>query len=172
MKTEISAMSLSPLNHQATYTRHFPVAYWGTNVVEIFDVGAQLKSVVRSPALPSLVRSVLLYNFGSDPNSKGSDYHPYLLAGLADGSLAMILFKSGQLTELKVISLGHAPVHLTPCMANGRKCVFAVGNRATVIFLEKGRLNLSPIMLKAGHFLRTLRTEIFIPRRKFLLYRL
>ena len=145
-------MSLSPLNSQQAYSRHLSVAYWGLNVVEILDIYADLRLIVRSPGLPSLVRSVLLYNFGFDTNSKGSDYHPYLLAGLGDGSIATMSFKGGQLTDLKIISLGQCPVHLAPCFSNGRKAVLAAGNRATVFFVEKGGLFNSPIALKVCLF--------------------
>ena len=141
-------MSLSPLNPQQAYSRHLSVAYWGSNVVEILDVNANLHSIARSPALPSVIRSMILYNFGSDASSKGSDYHPYLLAGLGDGSIASMSFKGGQLADLKVISLGQSPVHLMPCIADGRKAVLAAGNRATIFFVDKGRLLSSPIILK------------------------
>lgn len=147
-KSQISAMSLSLLNPQAAFSNRLLVAYWKTNVVEIFDIGKELQSRVCSPALPSLVRSILLYNFGSDKNSKGLDYHPYLLAGLGDGSVATMSFKGGQLKDLKIISLGHAPVQLTPCVVEGRQSVFAAGYRSTVFFVDKGRLVNSPIMLK------------------------
>ena len=141
-------MSLSSLNPQVAYSNRLLVAYWKTNVVEILDIGN--KSTVCSPPLPFLVRSVLLYNFGTDKSSKGSDYHAYLLAGLGDGSVVTMMFKEGQLKDLKTISLGHAPVHLTPCVVEGRKSVFAAGNRSTVFYVDKGRLVNSPIMLKVG----------------------
>lgn len=141
-------MSISSLKPQQAYSRHLSVAYWGSNVIEILDVTADLHTIVRSLPLPSLVRSILLYNFGSDTSSKGSEYHPYLLAGLADGSIATMSFKGGQLTDLKTISLGQFPVHLTACLADGKRAVLAASNRAAIFFVDKGRLLSSPIMLK------------------------
>lgn len=173
-ESEISTMSLSPLNPQQEYSRHLSIACWGSNVVEILDINANLRSIVRSPALPSLVRSVLLYNFGSDTKSKGLDYHAYLLAGLGDGSIATMSFRGGQLGDLKIVSLGQFPVHLTPCIADGRKAVFAAGSRATVFFVDKGKLLNSPIILKvclADVLLATSGYRLFL-YRKSLLYHL
>jgi len=141
-------MSLSLLNPQVAYSGRLLVAYWKTNIVEILDIAN--KSTICSPPLPFLVRSVLLYNFGTDKSSKGLDYHAYLLAGLGDGSIVTMMFKEGQLKDLKTISLGHAPVHLTPCVVEGRKSVFAAGNRSIVFFVDKGRLINSPITLKVS----------------------
>ena len=138
------------------------VAYWGTNTVEVFELSSTLKSVAISPSLPAIVRSLVLYNFGTGESSKFPNHYPYLLAGLGDGSVATMSWKeirkpvvdggSGRdvnLSDLKVTSLGHAPVNLSSCEVDGRKSVLAAGNRATVFFMEKGRLVNSPIMLKA-----------------------
>lgn len=105
-------------------------------------------SVSKTPKLPALVRSAFLYNFGS--TAKGDDYHPYLLIGLGDGSLVSFSWKDKQLKDKKIISLGHAPVSLTPCRIDGKRTVFATGNRATVLSWEKKRLHNSPIMLKVA----------------------
>ncbi|CAA7261433.1 unnamed protein product [Cyclocybe aegerita] len=148
--SEISAITIHPLNTQKSFSTQLAVAYWTRNIVEIFKItrdGLQSTDSGKSPQLPAIVRSLMLYNFGTD-KSPGPDHHPYLLAGLGDGSVATMSWKTGALTDRKVISLGCAPVHLSPCIVDGRKSVFAAGNRATIFYCEKGRLANSPIMLK------------------------
>jgi DNA damage-binding protein 1 len=95
---------------------------------------------------------VLLFNFGNDASPKGADHHAFLLAGLGDGSLASMLWKDNKLMDLMVVSLGHAPVSLTPFQVDDQHTVLAAGNRATVFFYDskKNRLANSPIMLKVG----------------------
>ena len=85
---------------------------------------------------------------------KGADHHAFLLAGLGDGSVASMSWKDNKLKDLKVVSLGHAPVSLTPFQVDDKHTVLAAGNRATVFFYDskKNRLFNSPIMLKVGIF--------------------
>jgi len=155
-------MSLTTVRPKMAFSNLLTVAYWGTNTVEVFELSSTLKSVATSPSLPAIVRSLVLYNFGTGESSKFPNHYPYLLAGLGDGSVATMSWKeirkpvvdggSGRdvnLSDLKVTSLGHAPVNLSSCEVDGRKSVLAAGNRATVFFMEKGRLVNSPIMLKA-----------------------
>lgn len=138
-----------PVNTQLPFSKLVTVAYWETNVVEIFSMKDNtLYPTARSPALPSVVRSLLLFNFGSDSSSKGEDYHVFLLAGLGDGSIATMMWKNGGLRDLKLVSLGNAPVNLTPCEVDGKKAVFAAGNRSTLFSFDKNRLVNSPITLK------------------------
>jgi DNA damage-binding protein 1 len=63
-----------------------------------------------------------------------------------------MLWKDNKLKDLKIVSLGHAPVSLTPFQVDDRHTVLATGNRATVFFYDskKNRLVNSPIMLKVG----------------------
>jgi DNA damage-binding protein 1 len=125
------------------------VSYWGKNEIEVFVLDRQgFVSVSKSPPLPALVRSAILYNFGSDTNSKGADYHPHVLAGLGNGSVVYFPWKDKQFKDRKTISLGHAPVSLTVCQVDGKRVVFAAGSRATVLSWEKKRVHTSPIMLK------------------------
>ena len=65
-----------------------------------------------------------------------------------------MLWKDNKLKDLKIVSLGHAPVSLTPFQVDDRHTVLATGNRATVFFYDskKNRLVNSPIMLKVGIF--------------------
>lgn len=148
-KREISAISFMPLDSQKPFASTVSVAYWESNIVEIFSiVGTTLKSKSKSPKLHAVVRSLLLYNFGTSTSSKDPNYHAYLLAGLGDGSVATLSWKGNTLHDLTTISLGRTPVNLTPCEVDGKRAVFAAGNRANVFFCEKNRLANSPIMLK------------------------
>lgn len=145
----MSTVSCAPLDPSKFFSTYITVSYWDSNEVEIFLIDREgFVSVSKSAPLPALVRSILLYNFGIDHSSKGEDYHPHLIAGLADGSLVFIPWKDRQLKDQTIISLGHAPVSLTPCQVDGKRTVFAAGNRATVLSWEKKRLHNSPIMLK------------------------
>jgi DNA damage-binding protein 1 len=158
LKSEVSAVSLIPLNPQKAFSSNLIVSYWSSNIIELFTIEkGTLKSSneTRTPPLPAVVRSILLYNFGSDINSKGVDYQPYLLAGMGDGSVVSFTWKDGCLKDQKIVSLGHAPVSLTPCEVDGKKSVFAAGNRATVFFCDKNRLVNSAVMLKVGTYLLT-----------------
>ncbi|KAH9480543.1 DNA damage-binding protein 1a [Psilocybe cubensis] len=150
--SEISAITFLPLDPTKKFSTYLTVAYWGSNVIQVFALREGrlvTDQPLRSPPLPAVVRSLLLYNFGTDTSAKGADYHPYLLAGLGNGSVATLHWKGGVLQDLKVISLGNAPVNLTPCEVDGKKTVFAAGNQATVFFCDKNRLTNSAIMLKA-----------------------
>jgi DNA damage-binding protein 1 len=149
--SEISAISFMPLDPQKPFSTIVSVAYWESNVIELFTISNGALSSgpsTRSMALPALVRSLLLYNFGTDTSPKKPNYHAYLLAGLGDGSVASLAWKGGVLKDLKIISLGHAPISLTPCEVDGKKSVFAAGNQASIFFCEKNRLANSPVMLK------------------------
>lgn len=149
--SEISAISFMPLDPQKPFSTIVSVAYWESNVVELFTISNGVLSSgpsTRSMPLPAVVRSLLLYNFGTDTSSKKPNYHAYLLAGLGDGSVASLAWKGGVLKDLKMISLGHAPISLTPCEVDGKKSVFAAGNQANIFFYEKNRLANSPVMLK------------------------
>jgi DNA damage-binding protein 1 len=129
------------------------VSYWGKNEIEVFNIKSEgFKSVIKSPPLPALVRSAILYNFGSDTSARGADYHPYVLAGLGDGTVVYFVWKDKQLRDKKTISLGHAPVSLTICKVDGKRVVFAAGSRSTVLSWEKKRVHTSPIMLKVSNF--------------------
>ncbi|KAF8158252.1 mono-functional DNA-alkylating methyl methanesulfonate N-term-domain-containing protein [Crassisporium funariophilum] len=159
---EVSAISCIPLNPQKHASNLISMAYWNSNVVEIFSISeGKFTSESKSPSLPAVVRSIVLYNFGSDTSSKGQNYHAYLLAGLGDGSVAAMVWKDGQLKDLKIIPLGHAPVSLTAFEVDGKKTVFAAGNRATILSFDRNRLVNSPIMLKEISATSQIKTNTF-----------
>ncbi|KIL67911.1 hypothetical protein M378DRAFT_185481 [Amanita muscaria Koide BX008] len=146
---EISAVSCTPIDFTRFFTPHIVVSYWGKNAIEIFAIAnPTLNSLYKEHQLPSLVRSLLLYNFGTDPSSKGNDYQPYLLVGLSDGSLVTFIWRDKELQEKKLVSLGHAPIILTPCTVEGKRAVLAAGSRATLVSFDKKRLQFSPVSLK------------------------
>ncbi|KAF5360619.1 hypothetical protein D9756_004828 [Leucocoprinus leucothites] len=162
---EISAISCTPINPSRAFSQYILVSYWNSNTIEVFSPAESgFKSIHTSSPLPSLVTSLLFYNFGSDQSPKGSGYRPYLLAGLADGSVATFSWQAQQLKDRKIISLGHAPVSLIVCRVDlgsgsndsedsgegghGVKTVLAAGNRAIMFAHERNRLVHSPILLK------------------------
>jgi DNA damage-binding protein 1 len=150
---EISTVSCTPQDPSKYFSNYITVSYWGRNEIEVFGLNHQgFVSMSKSPPLPALVRSAILYNFGSDASAKGADYHPHVLAGLADGSIVYFAWKDKQLKDRKTILLGHAPVSLTVCQVDGKRAVFAAGSRATVLSWEKKRVHTSPIMLKVLSF--------------------
>lgn len=105
-------------------------------------------STICEAALPSLARSLLLHNFGAGRKPKEADYHPHLLAGMADGTVVSFRFKEHELKDEKVFALGTTPVSLATCKVDGRTSVFASGSRASVLFWDRHRLHQSPVMLK------------------------
>lgn len=160
--TEISTVSCTPQDSSKYFSNYVTVSYWGENEIEVLTFDKQgFVLVSKSPPLPALVRSAILYNFGSDTSPKGADYHPHVLAGLGDGSVVYFAWKDKQFKEKKIISLGRAPVSLTVCQVDGKRAVFAAGNRATVLSWEKKRLHTSPIMLKEIVGVSPLNTSIF-----------
>lgn len=135
-----------------SFSIFIPISFWERKDICIYQftqLGFSL--TYRTPPLPALVRSLLFVNFGMATNTKSEDYRPYLLAGLADGSLVTYVWKDGELKDRKIITLGHTPVTLTPCIIDGRSTVFAAGNRAMVLSWDKKKLSYSPIMLKVIH---------------------
>ncbi|KAG6854676.1 hypothetical protein C0991_003324 [Blastosporella zonata] len=144
---EISAISCAPLDPAKQFSNHLVVSYWNQKTVQIFTFNPQgLVPAATTPPLPAFARSVLLYDF----QLEGEENHYYLLAGLADGTVAYFSWnmKDKQLGDKKIIPLGHAPVSLAEYQIDGKRTVFAAGNRATVFSWEKKRLHNSPIMLR------------------------
>lgn len=149
---EISAVSCAPLDPAKPYTNHVVVSYWDTKTVEIFTIEPRgLVSDVKTPPLPAFASSVLLHDFSMDKDS----HRYYLLAGLSDGTVTYFAWKDKQLSDRRVVSFGHVPVSLSACQIDGKRCVLAASNRATVFSWEKKRLHNSPIMLKV-------KTSLFI----------
>jgi DNA damage-binding protein 1 len=103
---------------------------------------------VQSAPLPGLPRSVLLHNFGAGRNTKDTDFQPYVVAGLADGTVVCLGIRNNELKDQKLFSLGTAPVSLAVLTIDGNRVVFATGSRAAVFYWDKQRLRQSPVMLK------------------------
>ncbi|RXW24467.1 hypothetical protein EST38_g1372 [Candolleomyces aberdarensis] len=146
---EVSAISCLPATSTSPFSPFVAVSYWRTNHAEILQFSQEkLVTVVKTDALPAIVRSLQLFNFNVQ---KGlPDYQIYLICGLGNGSLAHFKFdpKAKQLLDKKIVSLGHAPVSLTVCEVNTKASIFAAGNRATVVSLDNKKLVHSPVMLK------------------------
>ncbi|KAG6878094.1 hypothetical protein C0993_012421 [Termitomyces sp. T159_Od127] len=142
---EICAVSCAPLDPAKPYTNHVVVSYWDTRTVEIFTIEPRgMVSDAKTLPLPAFANSVLLHDFAPDKDN----HRHYLLAGLSDGTVAYFIWKNKQLSDRKIVPLGHIPVSLSACQIDGKRSVFAASNRATVFSWEKKRLHNSPIMLR------------------------
>ncbi|KAF9267572.1 hypothetical protein L218DRAFT_895037 [Marasmius fiardii PR-910] len=149
--SDISAVTVNPMNEAAFFTNHVAVAFWQTNQVKIYaykDTGFTFVS--QSPPLPAPVRSLLFYNFGSDVSSTGQDHHPCLIAGLTNGLVVSFscVGKGKELKDMKVISLGDSPISLSPCQIDGRRTVLACGAKSAILAWDRSRLQHSPMLLK------------------------
>ncbi|KAJ7163276.1 mono-functional DNA-alkylating methyl methanesulfonate N-term-domain-containing protein [Mycena filopes] len=144
--TQVSALSCTPLDSKKSASDLLLVAYWQTNDIEILrQVDGKFISICRTQPLSAVVRSVLLYDFGSD-----CDSHPHLLAGLGDGSFVSFTWdeENGTLGKPNLTSLGNLPVSLTPCVVDGKRALFAAGSRAMVLLWERDSIHHSPVILK------------------------
>jgi len=147
--TEISAVSCTPLDPTKNFTSNVAAAFWHTNQVKILKFSQEgFTFVAQSPKLSAPVRSLLFYKFGTGNKSDDKDYHAFLLAGLADGSLVTMAWVNNELQDPKVISLGAAPVCLSSYEIQGKRTALAAGSRSVVISWDKSRLKYSPVTLK------------------------
>ncbi|KAJ7729698.1 CPSF A subunit region-domain-containing protein [Mycena maculata] len=144
---EASALSCIPLDTRRSASDFIVVASWQTNHIEILEqVRDGFVSKYKTEPLPTLVRSLILYDFGTVEG----DSHPYLLAGFGDGSFAYFPWNEEErkLGERKLTSLGNLPVSFTPCIVDNKKTLFAAGSRALVLSWDREGLKNSPVMLK------------------------
>jgi hypothetical protein len=141
---------LTCLPHSATLQKSpvIVVGFWGSNKVGIYRQKRfdQPQQVFVMPHLP---RSVLLTSFQS-PKSADNLERVHLLVGLGDGSLyqALLDVENGKALESRITDLGRRPVKLSHCRTKDGWGAFACGNRATIIYYERGRARHSPLSLK------------------------
>ncbi|THV04459.1 hypothetical protein K435DRAFT_649225 [Dendrothele bispora CBS 962.96] len=148
-KTEISAVSCTPLNSSKNFTSNVAVAFWHTNRIKILKFSEEgFTFITESPELSAPARSLLFYNFGIDNKPDESDYHAFLLAGLADGTLVTMTWIRNELHSVKVVSLGAGPVCLSADEVQGKRTVLAAGSRSVMVSWEKSGLHYSPVTLK------------------------
>jgi DNA damage-binding protein 1 len=151
---EVSAISCLPATATSPFSPFVAVSYWRTNHTEILQFSQEkLVTIVKTDPLLAVVRSLQLFNF--NVRRDNPDYQIYLICGLGNGSLAQFKFdpKAKQLSDKKIVSLGHAPVNLTVCEVSEKASIFAAGNRATVVSLDNKKLVHSPVMLKVCSYL-------------------
>ncbi|KAJ3557088.1 hypothetical protein NM688_g1656 [Phlebia brevispora] len=165
-RSEISALSCATLDPMKNWSLHVAVAFWDTNTIRLLSLDPKIRlqdigDVHKFPNLPSLPRSLLLHNFGMGNRPKDPDYNPYVVAGLADGSVACFTLKDNELKDMKLFPLGTAPVSLTPCDIDGKRAVFANGSRSSVLYWDKQRLRQSHVMVKNVTAGASLNTEVF-----------
>jgi len=124
------------------FTLHVAVGFWSTHTVELFSLAStdgSLEPVGNSLSLPALPRSLLLHDFGNAP---------HLLIGLRDGTLVAYAFAKSEFQDKRVFSLGTEPVGLTQFEMGDKKVVFANGSRAALLYLKRGILQHSSILIK------------------------
>ncbi|KAJ7430630.1 CPSF A subunit region-domain-containing protein [Mycena latifolia] len=144
---QVSAVSCTPLDTLRSASEFVVVSYWQTNEIEVLLQGSNnFLSVCKTKPLGAVVRSLLLHDFGTG----NGDSHPYLFAGLGDGSFVYFAWNKQErvLGEPKLASLGNLPVCFTPCSVDGKKALFAAGSRAMVLSWERDRIHNSPVVLK------------------------
>lgn len=78
----------------------------------------------------------------------------HLLVGLGDGTLYQALLDagSGDTLESRTTELGQKGVMLGHCRTKTGWGAFACGNRATVVYYERGRARHSPLSLKVRYW--------------------
>ena len=150
---EIAAISCAPLDSTKNFSPFVAVSFWESNTIQLLNVKdpeTPLLPHSTSASLPALPHSLLLHNFGTGRNLQDADFQPYVVAGLADGTVACLSFRnnSNELKDQKLFSLGTAPVSLTVTEIDGKRAVFATGSRAAVFYWDKQRLRQSPVMVK------------------------
>lgn len=148
---EICAISCQPYDPSKNYASALAVSFWGSNKVEILALDSKpALQVVCDVVLPALPRSVLLHNFGTGTRPRDPEFHPYLLVGLADGTLVTCALRDGTLHDRKQSSLGNAPASLSVCTIDGRTVVLASGTRSSVLFWDRQRVRPSPVSVKVS----------------------
>lgn len=166
---EISAISITPINPEHNRWPYIVVSSWETNEVAVLEHDRKvIRTVAKTGPLPSFPRSLLLRNFGLDnkvqkeKKKSEADYLPYLLVGMADGTLASYVFdvqtiegsktKSYALKDEKITSLGTTPVSLTALEMDKKPAVCACGSRASFLFHSQGRLRQAPILVNVRQY--------------------
>lgn len=142
LQEEISAISCTPFDTTKMFSLYIAVGFWSTHTVDLLSVASTdgyFEPVCNSVSLPALPRSLLLHDFGNAPQ---------LLVGLRDGTLVAYAFKKNELQDKRVFSLGTEPVCLTQIEMGEKKMVFANGSRAALLYLERGILHHSSILIK------------------------
>ncbi|PBK75055.1 hypothetical protein ARMSODRAFT_929129 [Armillaria solidipes] len=149
LPTEISCVSCIPMNESKYFSIQVAVAFWHTNQIKIYNIAPSgFTFQYETPQLPATVRSILFYNFGTTEKN-GDNYKPYLLAGLANGTVVSFVWSGNQFTEMKLVALGSGPVELSPNkIRDGTRAVLAVADKTMVISCPKGRLQYSHIILR------------------------
>ncbi|KAI0061660.1 hypothetical protein BV25DRAFT_1857049 [Artomyces pyxidatus] len=149
---EISVLTCNPMDPLKPFSIFVAVGFWKSKRVEllyIVSTNTPLAPSCPSVTVPSLPRSLLFHNFGQGRSPGQPDHMPHLLIGLADGTLVSYAIASNKtLEDRRVFSLGSMPVSMACHEVGGRQTVFASGSRAAILYLGKGTLAHSPVLLK------------------------
>jgi len=164
LKDEISTLSCTPLDSTKMFSLYIAVGFWSTYTVDLLSVAStdgHFEPVCNSVSLPALPRSLLLHDFGNAP---------HLLVGLRDGTLVTYAFVKNEFQDKRVFSLGSEPVGLTQFEMGEKRVVFANGSRSALVYLERGILQHSSILIKVNvtSLLDDYSTQCCLANRAFL----
>ena len=155
-------MTCIPLDTGKHFSSYVAAAFWHSNQVKVYNLSTQgsFDLLCETPCLKAPVKSLLFYNFGTSGKRNTEEYKAFLLVGLVDGTLASFKWSyqaprgrapEASLTELKIFSVGHGPVSLSPVpISNGTKAVMAVADKAVVISCPTKRLHISSLTLQVS----------------------
>lgn len=168
---EICAVSITPMwDAFPDSSRAALIAFWGSAAVRLLELPTlEPYNIADFPANESkLPSSVLLHVFdeGGDDGKSSNSGTPFALVGLSDGRLvAYELDKKGfRVKSRRTMVLGNTPLRLSVCQHSAarapgartssleaserKRVVFVSGSRPTVLFMENGRLQHSPMNVK------------------------
>ncbi|THG98601.1 hypothetical protein EW026_g3605 [Hermanssonia centrifuga] len=144
---EVSTVSCAPFDRSKHFSVYAAAAFWDPNIVRILSLKDRTLNTICEVTLPSVARSLLLHNFGTGHKSD-TDYHPYVVAGLIDGTVACLRFQNNEMLDKKIFPLGTAPVSLAACTVDQKPVVLAVGSRSSILDWERQRPHQSSVMVK------------------------
>lgn len=138
----ISSVTVNPMVSSKNFSLYVAVAFFGSHEIKICVFQTlQEKDKVVVPQLPCSLR---FHDFGTETGTP----KPYFIAGLVDGSVAVIPFDGNKLGNMRIVSLGDQPIYLTPCFLQGKEALMATGRRSSVLHWAKDSLQHSPVLMK------------------------
>jgi DNA damage-binding protein 1 len=119
------------------------VGMWTDNSVRMLELPSLREVAVVSLGTETQARDILLVSFDG--------VNSWLLVGLGDGTLLVYVIDTKNCTTSTVVksrrkvTLGTRPISLSTFANEANLCVFATGDRPTVIHVQKGKLVLSSV---------------------------
>ncbi len=164
-KTDYDAASASSdmivdVNKNDVHAILLACGMWTENTVRILDVPSMTEVLSIKIELETQIRDVLLVRLGHH-----SKHMWYLMVGLGDGTLIIhtLSFDGGMPTvsDRRVITLGTKAITLREFVHNKHSCVFATGDRPTVIHWHNKKLMFTVVNLGETNDLARFHCEMF-----------